>query len=204
MARPRNGGGDGNVEYGGLADDEENPAAKPVPRIVRGGGTVQIGPGLKLYLFLVALVLTGILVLSVPLGYTLWTRQQEMDEIMTSSAKLASSLAGERHKVVSTIRRGTRMANRLIRVFGKMDTAAMDRAVASMSAMAESMGDPSVHGTMAAALDFFSGSSASVRQVAGSVSTASDQFTRVLNAFSIALQQEQAKLKDAALRAGPL
>jgi hypothetical protein len=184
-------GADAHVDYGGVAEDDENPSAKPVDRVTRGGGAIQIGPGLKLYLLLMALIQIGILFMETPLGYTLWTRQKEMDTIMESSAKLMGSVAGERERIVYTLRSGTQVANRLIRVFGKMDTAAMDRAVASMSAVAETMGDPSVHGTMAAALDFFSGSSASVRQVAGSVSTATDQFTRVLNAFSTALQQEE-------------
>ncbi len=174
-----------------VEEHDDNPAAKPSSASQRGQPVV-FGPGAILFGWLIVLLLIGNIMMNAPMGYTLWTKQKHLGDMIDGGAEVMNALSGERERVVRTMRNGMGVANRMIRVFGKMDSAAMNRAVASMNSMAESMGDPNVHGTMAAAVDFFSRSSNGIGNAADSANAAFTQASRILDAFSEAMAAAKA------------
>lgn len=184
-----------------VEEPDDNPAAKPGPASLRSQPVV-FGPGAVLFGWLIVLLLIGNIMMNAPMGYTLWTKQKHLGDMIDGGAEMMNALSGERAHVVRTMRNGLGVANRMIRVLGKMDAAAMDRAVASMNSMAESMGDPNVHGTMAAAVDFFSRSSSGIGSAADSANTAFSQVSRILDAFSAAMAAEKTQKNLALPEAG--
>ena len=193
MARRGGADADAAVAYAEV-DRDDNPAAKPPSARqspLNRAQLVRFGPGATIWAWLVVVLLLGNIMMNTPLGYTLWTRQKQLNTVLDGTAKITNSLASESPRIARTIRGSTGLVDRMVRTFGKMDMEAMHAAIVSMNSMAASMGDPSVHGTMAAALDFFQRSSTGIGTAADSANVAFTHFSRVLDAFSTALSQQR-------------